>query len=350
MNAQSPISFTAVEIDLDNTAACAAFDVAVAAHPAATPFHRTAWGRAIRDALGHQPHYLMAGEAVLPLIALRSRLFGSALISNAFAVRGGPLAADPRAMDALDKAAWSLAEAQGLEVLEYRGTERLHPDWTAKAETYANFARPLAADSEANLKAIPRKQRAEVRRSLTMDLTVRVASDEKALRDHFAVYSESVRNLGTPVFPARLFAEILKQYGEDADILTVYHKDVPVASVLSVYDAETVYPYYGGGTAAARALRANDHMYWMLMEHAVQRGRRNFDFGRSKCDTGAFAFKKNWGFEPAPLIYEYRLAPGREMPDINPNNPKYKLMTEVWSRLPLWMANRIGPLVARALG
>ncbi|WP_374593235.1 FemAB family XrtA/PEP-CTERM system-associated protein [Sphingosinicella sp.] len=350
MNAESPIAPTVVEIDIDDAGAAAAFDAAVLKHPGATPFHRTAWGRAIRDALGHTPHYLMAGDAVLPLIALRSGLFGSALISNAFAVRGGPLAADPRALAALDKAAWAIAEAGGIGVLEYRGTEALHPDWAVKAETYANFVRPLEADSEANLKAIPRKQRAEVRRSLTMDLSVRVASDEKALRDHFAVYSESVRNLGTPVFPARLFAEIVRHFGEDADILTVYHQDVPVASVLSVYDAETVYPYYGGGTAAARALRANDHMYWMLMEHAVARGRRAFDFGRSKYDTGAFAFKKNWGFEPQPLVYEYRLAEGRTMPDVNPNNPKYKLMTEVWSRLPLWLANRMGPLVSRSLG
>ncbi len=338
-------------IDLDDAAACAAFDAEVASYANATPFHRTAWGQAVRDALGHRPHYLTTGhDGVLPLIEIRSSLFGKAMISNGFAVRGGPLYRSESALEALDKMAWVLARTNGIDVLEYRGDARVHDDWVAKTETYANFARDLSDNSDDNLKAIPRKQRAEVRRSLTLGLDVRVASDEQALRDHFAVYAQSVRNLGTPVFPAKLFAEIIRRYGEDADILTVYKDKEPIASVLSLYDADTVYPYYGGGTPAARALRGNDHMYWMLMEHAVARGRRRFDFGRSKTGTGAFSFKKNWGFEPQPLVYEYRLADGAEMPDINPNNPKYKMMTEVWSRLPLWLANRLGPLVARSLG
>lgn len=352
MNALAPVSANAVRrVDLGDNEACRAYD-AVASHLAgATPFHRTAWGKAIERALGHRAHYFQCGDAgVLPLIELRSRLFGHTMISNAFAVRGGPLAANASALRALDEAAWSATVTRGIKVLEYRGTGRLHPDWSAKADTYANFARAITADSEANLKAIPRKQRAEVRRSLTMDLSVRIASDAKALADHYLVYAESVRNLGTPVFPGALFAEICTQFGEDADILTVYHGSTPVASVLSLYDAETVYPYYGGGIEAARALRANDHMYWMLMEHAASRGKRQFDFGRSKIGTGAFAFKKNWGFEPQPLVYEYRLSDGAEMPDINPNNPKYRMMTALWSRLPLWLANRAGPYVARSLG
>lgn len=352
MNAITPsLVQAATVVDLHDADACSRFDATAARLSGFTPFHRTAWGKAVRDALGHTPYYFSVGEdGVLPLIELRSHMFGNAMISNAFAVRGGPLAANQSALASLDDAAWALTAARGINVLEYRGDERRHPDWPAKSGTYANFVRPLAADSEENLKAIPRKQRAEVRRSLTMDLNVRVAADDKALHDHFAVYAESVRNLGTPVFPKRLFAEILRHFGSDADMLTVYHGTKPVASVLSLYDADTVYPYYGGGTAEARALRANDFMYWKLMEHASARGMRNFDFGRSKFGTGAFSFKKNWGFEPQPLVYEYRLAAGASMPDVNPNNPKYRMMTGIWSRLPLWIANRVGPFVARSLG
>ena len=351
MNAPaSSLVAEAVEIDLGDDRAAAAYDALVASLPGATPFHRAAWGRAVAAALGHRPRYLRCGDkGVLPLIELKSRLFGNAMISNAFAVRGGPLAVDAATDAALDASAWSLTRAAGVDVLEYRGGARRN-DWPAKADTYANFARPLSSDREENLKAIPRKQRAEVRRAETLGLDVKVASDAGALADHFHVYATSVRNLGTPVFPARLFSELLRHYGPDADILTVYKDGVPVASVLSLYDEDTVYPYYGGGTEAARALRANEHMYWSLMEHAVMRGCRRFDFGRSKVGTGAYAYKKNWGFEPEPLVYQYRLADGATMPDVNPNNPKYRLMTDVWSRLPLWLANRIGPMVARSLG
>jgi FemAB-related protein (PEP-CTERM system-associated) len=323
--------------------------------PAATAFHLSAWGRAVAKGTGQTPHFLVAEQAgsivgVLPLIHVRSPIFGRALISNAFAVYGGPVATSEAAHAALDAAAWRLAERLGVPALEYRDQARLRPAWPAKADSYVTFRRPLASDGEANLKAIPRKQRAEVRRSLDFGLDTRVASDARAAAEHFGVYAESVRNLGTPVFPKRLFDAILEFYGPDADILTVAKDGVPAASVLSLYFRDEVLPYYGGGTPAARALRANDHMYWMLMEHARQRGCTSFDFGRSKTGTGAFAFKKNWGFEPTPLFYEFRLAPGAAMPDVNPLNPKYRLMVETWRRLPLWLANRVGPLLSRGLG
>jgi FemAB-related protein (PEP-CTERM system-associated) len=338
-------------IDLSDVRACAAWDAYVMAQPSATAFHRTAWGLAIRDAFGHAPHYLVArqGETivgVLPLILVKSLLFGNSLSSNAFAVYGGPVADSPEAHAALDAAAWSVAQAHGIGVLEYRNQQRLRPDWPVKDQTYATFKRPLVASSDENLKAIPRKQRAEVRKSLEKGLDVAIDRDA---RRHFAVYAESVRNLGTPVFPEKLFAALLHHYGPDADVLSVLKDGAPVSSVLSLYHQGEVLPYYGGGTPAARDLRGNDHMYWMLMEHAVARGCTSFDFGRSKFGTGAFAFKKNWGFEPTPLLYEYRLAEGRAMPDVNPNNPKFAAMVAVWKRLPLPLANLLGPMVSRSL-
>ncbi len=342
-------------IDLDDMVDRDRADAFIREHPDSTVFHLSAWGRAIAKGCGQRPCYLMAERSgtvigVLPLIHVRSPIFGQALIANAFAVRGGPLADDEATHDALDTAAWDLATRLGVGALEYRSERRMRPDWPAKLDSYANFRRPLATDGESNLKAIPRKQRAEVRRSLEFGLEVRVASDMMAARDHHAVYSESVRNLGTPVFPRALFTSLLEFYGADADILTVSHNSVPVASVLSLYYRNEVIPYYGGGTVAARGLRANDHMYWMLMEHARERGCTSFDFGRSKVGTGAFSFKKNWGFDPVPLAYEFRLADGSSIPDLNPLNPKYRIMTETWRRLPLWLANRIGPFVSRGIG
>ncbi len=325
-------------------------------HPDGTPFHLSAWSRAIGRALGHRAYLLTArapGGAiagVLPLMHVRHPIFGQNLVSTGFAVYGGPLGEGARVHAALDAAAWQLAERLGVRSLEYRNRQRLRPDWPAKSDVYATFIRPIAPSAEANLKAIPRKQRADVRKAIDSALEVRIGSSEADLADHFAVYATSVRNLGTPVFPRALFREVAAAFGSDADVLTVRWRGRPVAAVLSLYHGQTVLPYWGGGTAEAVPSRANLMMYWALMEHARARGATSFDFGRSKLGTGPYAFKKNWGFEPSPLHYEFRLAEGATMPDLNPNSPKYRAMTRIWSRLPLWLANRLGPPLARGLG
>ncbi|MEE4350232.1 MAG: FemAB family XrtA/PEP-CTERM system-associated protein [Pacificimonas sp.] len=332
----------------------APYDAYVERSEGATPFHRRAWGEAIAAATGHGQHHLTALRAgvpagVLPLTEVRSRLFGRSLVSNGFAVGGGPLADDAEALAALDAAAVDLAKGGGIDVVEYRSSDERHDGFAEKDGVYAGFVREILPAEDDNLKAIPRKQRAEVRKAIKGDLTAKIGSDAEARRGHWRMYSESVRNLGTPVFPKSLFAEVLDRFGEDADILTVYSDGEPVTSVLSVYHAGTVYPYWGGGTFDARRLKANEYMYWMLMDHARQRGCTRFDFGRSKVGTGPYAYKKNWGFEPEPLTYEYKLLNGADMPDLNPNNPKFALMTKVWAKLPLAAANIVGPYISRNL-
>ena len=332
------------EADLRDDAA--RIDAFVSAQRGATPFHLTAWSNAVERGCRQRARYLVAERAdgtiagVLPLTEMRSRLFGRALVSTAFGVDGGILG-DPAATEPLAAGAWALAERHGVASVELRGGAM--PDgWDADAGSYLGFARDLAADDEAELLAIPRKQRAEVRRALGFDLDVGPCT----LEDHYAVYAESVRNLGTPVFPRALLRAVAESM--DADILTVRHQGRAVASVLSLYWGGTVYPYWGGGTAAARALRANDRMYFALMAHARRRGCIRFDFGRSKVGTGAAAFKKNWGFVGQPLVYARKCdGPPRE---INPLNPKYALMVRAWQKLPLRLANVAGPLVSRGLG
>ena len=320
------------------------------AHPQATPFHQREWGAAIAAACGQRAHLLLAeyGDGtlagVLPLTEMRSPLFGRALVSNGFAVDGGILG-NASVVEPLASAARALAQTLNCPSIELRGGA--HPsDWAVDEGSYIGFARELAADDEAELLAIPRKQRAEVRKALANDLTVEVGRDAASLADHYRVYAESVRNLGTPVFPARLFRSVVETM--DADVLTVRHRGRAVASVLSLYHRGTVYPYWGGGTEAARGLRANDRMYFALMAHARARGCTRFDFGRSKTGTGAAAFKKNWGFTPEPRLYAKRSdGPARE---VNPLNPKYALMVRSWKKMPLWAANLAGPWISRGLG
>jgi len=290
-----------------------------------------------------EPSSIITG--VLPLTELHSPLFGRAMVSSGFGVGGGILADDQPTAEALAAAAWTLAQRHSCPTLELRGG-MLPAGWEQDSTTYLNFARPLAADDDTELLAIPRKQRAEVRRALGNDLTVDIGDRDA----HYRIYATSVRNLGTPVFPRALFEAVLDAFGDDADVLTVRRAGEPLASVLSLYHRGTVMPYWGGGTADARTWRANDLMYFALMRHARARGCTRFDFGRSKAGTGAAAFKRNWGFEGVPLTYASRTAQGHAKRSVNPLDPRYSLQVKLWQRLPLAIANRIGPLIARGLG
>ena len=334
--------------DIADPRDAARIDDFVRASEGATPFHFTGWSRAVKRGCGQQPHYLVAERAdgsiagVLPLTAMRSPIAGRALVSAGFGVDGGVLG---DAVEPLAAGAWDLARRTGSPGVELRGG--VAPEgWHVDDTTYLGFVRPIAVDDDAELLAIPRKQRAEVRRALGLDLEIVTGRTPAMLRDHYRVYAESVHNLGTPVFPAKLFASVMAEL--DADILTVRHEGGAVASVLSLYMNGTVYPYWGGGTAAARGLRANDRMYFALMAHARARGCTRFDFGRSKSGTGAAAFKKNWGFTPDVRCYATKSdGPTRT---VNPLDPKFAAKVAMWKRLPLWTATLAGPWIARGLG
>jgi FemAB-related protein (PEP-CTERM system-associated) len=330
----------------------AAWDAYVAHAAGATFFHRFGWRTAVRAAYGHPCPYLVAEEAgrisgVLPLVRIRSRLFGHSLTSTAFAVYGGPVADTQEVEQALVDRAVQIARDEGVDYLELRRQEPSGLGWAVKDQAYATFRRPISADSEANLKAIPRKQRAVVRKALDRGLVGEIDTHTDRF---FTLYATSVRNLGTPVFPRRWFDALRRAFPADSDILVITAGGRPVAGVLNFYFRGEVLPYYGGGGVEARALGANDFMYYDLMCRAGAAGCTSFDFGRSKVGSGAYSFKKNFGFEPRPLHYEFWLPEGREMPDASPNNPKYRLMIAAWSRLPLAVANRLGPLISRSLG
>jgi FemAB-related protein (PEP-CTERM system-associated) len=209
------------------------------------------------------------------------------------------------------------------------------------------FRRPISPDADENMRAIPRKQRAMVRKGAKAGLRAQVHRD---VGRHYATYAESLRNLGTPVFARRYLAELQWAFGEDCEILSIEHGGRAVASCMSFYFRDEVLPYYGGGTREARALAGNDFMYWEVMERARQRGSRWFDFGRSKRGTGSYDFKRFWGFEPQQLYYEYYLVRAAAVPELSPTNPRYGRLIAAWQRLPLWLARLAGPPLAKYLG
>lgn len=316
-----------------------------------TFFHLSGWKQVIESSFGYKTYYLYAeqdGEitAVLPLGHVRSLLFGNTLISVPFCVYGGILSSNESAANVLREKAMTLAESLRVDALEFKNREKTESGWPVKS-LYVTFRKTISEDPEENLKAIPRKQRAMVRKGIKAGLQSEFIEGTDRF---FQIYSESVRNLGTPVMPAKYFRILREVFGEACDVLMITHEGQDIASVMSFYFKDEVLPYYGGSIPLARNLKGNDFMYWELMRQCGERGIRLFDYGRSKVDAGSYSFKKNWGFTPEPLHYEYHLVKSKEIPEINPNNPKYELFIKAWKKLPLPIANTVGPILARSLG
>ncbi len=317
----------------------------------ATFFHRAGWKQVIEGAFGLRCHYLYVEDrgaivGILPLAHVHSRLFANALISTPFCVYGGAVATSEAAYAVLERGARELAQRLGVAYLELREREAHHHDWPHK-DLYCTFRRAIDADDDANLKAIPRKQRAVVRKALTQGMAVETDTDVARL---YTLYAHSLRNLGTPVFARKYLRRLCEVFGEACEILIVTHAGTAVAGVLSFYFRDEVLPYYAGALESARALKANDFMYWQLMRRAAAQGARIFDFGRSKRETGAFAFKRHWGFEPQPLPYAYALIGASQMPDLSPANPRYQRMIRAWQKMPVALTRMVGPMLARSLG
>jgi FemAB-related protein (PEP-CTERM system-associated) len=318
----------------------------------ATFFHRAGWKTVLERAFGHRTHFLYAEQAgtivgILPLAQVKSALFGHSISSLPFCVYGGIVADTDQAASALRQEACKLAERLNVGALELRNNYPSTADWPVK-ELYFTFRKTIEPDDEANLMAIPNRQRAMIRKGVNAGLLSEWDGSTDRL---YQVYSESVRNLGTPVFSHRYLCILREVFADDCSVLMITCNGQDVAAVMSFYFRDEVIPYYGGSTSLARTIKGVNHfLYWELMRRSREQGYRLFDFGRSKAGTGPYSFKKNFGFEPQPLPYEYHLVKSDKVPEINPLNPQYRLLIKTWSRLPLPVANFIGPFLARSLG
>lgn len=327
------------------------WDAFVRSTPGGSPFHLLAWKRVVESTFRHRSHYLMAVregalEGVLPLFESRSLLGGRGLVSVPYGVYGGICSASPSARAALLEAATTLGRKTKSKYVEFRHRAGQELDLPTKA-LYVTFSRPISSDDEENLSAIPRKQRRMTRQGLKHGL--RPEFGLGYLDDFWHIYAASVHALGSPVFPRRLFHAIAQEFGKDCELLTIWKDGTPVAGVLSLFFEDQVLPYYGGALGDALGYGVNDFMYWELLSHAARSGYRTFDFGRSREGTGAYHFKRHWGFEPVPLPYQYVLLGGHGMPNVSPSNPKMELAVKIWKRLPLRVTKLIGPKLTEYL-
>ena len=339
-------------LDPRDDAGARRWDAFVLGSPDATFFHRAGWQRILREVFRHDTYFLFATDAgrvtgVLPLAHVKSMLFGNALVGLPFAVYGGVATEDQHAADMLEQEAQRLARELDVDHLELRNVGQRHADWPMQ-DLYVTFRKEILPDEEANMLAIPRKQRAMVRKGIKNGLA---SVMDDGVERFFALYADNVHRHGTPAMPKRYFHALRQEFGADCDVLTVVSAEgEPLSSVMSFYFRGEILPYYAGDAKAARDLAANDFKYWELMRRACARGLKVFDYGRSKQGTGSFAFKKNWGFEPQPLHYAYCLYKRDAVPQNNPSNAKYRLLIATWRRMPIGLANWLGPKIVRSLG
>lgn len=320
-------------------------------HRATEIGHHWGWRQVLHEVHRLQPHYLIASRhdcivGILPMAEVKGLLFGHSLVSLPFVASAGPLFDDQAAHDALLESATALADRLRVSHIELRTSSQIAPRW-AQQDLYVDFRRELAADHDENLKRIPRKQRAMVRKGIANQLTSS-ATDARMMH---RLYSDNVHRHGTPGQSLRYFETVQRVFGDQCAFLLINSPDgKPLSSVYSIYWHDTVYPLLAGDVVEARDFSANDFKYWELMRLSVERGVRIFNYGRSKRGTGPYDFKKNWGFEPSPLYYEYYLRSLAAVPQNNPLNPKYRLMIQAWRHMPRWFVNEAGPLIVRTLG
>lgn len=328
-----------------------AWDGFVRSSPSGTVFHLSTWRRVVEEVFRLTPHYLMAIEGdeirgVLPLFEVRGLLSGHVLVSVLYGVYGGLCTPDPLARKALLEEARRLAIRRRVRHIELRHLYDPEPSLPSKS-LYAAFAKALDPDPEVNLAAIPRKQRRMIRQGIGHGLEGRRGWEH--LGGFYEVFVANKRRLGSPPFPQRLFKAIRDHFGNEAQLLTIWHEGRMVAGVISLFYEDRVMPYYGAALPEAFELAVNDFMYWELMRESCLTGYRVFDFGRSRQGAGSYDFKRHWGFEPQPLTYQYILVNGRGTPNISPSNPRLRFFIETWKRLPLTVIKWVGPALTRWL-
>ncbi len=329
------------------------WDSYVSNHPHGSVFHLSSWQNLIQSSFAHLPFHLIAknqtGDIVglLPLFLVRSRIFGRMLISTPQAAYGGILADSEAISDGILTKAKALAQKENVQFLELRNFHALEAQSLTTKDLYVTFRQELSSDSEKIFLSIPRKTRAECREGIKNGLEFRV--NEIGIDEFYTVYSRSVRDLGTPVFSKRLFANGPRVFGDNCKLFSVHWKGKLVSAVWTLFYKNEVIPYYGGSIREYNRLAVNNFMYWMLIKYGCEKGFKVYDFGRSKKGTGSFDFKKRWGQVMTDLPYQYFLFRRKSLPDTSPLNPKFSLSIRLWRNLPLPIANTLGPLIARHL-
>lgn len=312
-------------------------------------YHAWGWQQVFEKAFGHKPVYLIArrGETVagvLPLVEIRSRLFGNTLTSLPFLNYGGVIADAPDAADALAAEAKAAAEARRCDHVEMRHVGAQFPGLPSKCHKVS-----MRLALKPNMwESLDRKVRNQIRKAEKSNLVVERGGEE-LLGDFYKVFARNMRDLGTPVYSRRLFEEVLRTFPHRSLLHVVRLNGEAVAAGFTYRTDTMVQLPWASSIREFNPLCANVLLYWDAIQFAQSSGAGTFDMGRSTPNEGTFKFKAQWGAAPVPLHWEYHLLTQAEMPNVSPANPKFQLAIALWQKLPVSLTLRVGPMIVRAI-
>lgn len=326
------------------------WDEFVLASERGTFFHLSGWKRVVHKTYGYQPRYFFSERngkitGIAPLFSVSNWIVGRSLISVPLAPHAGIYAEDEDSEQALLTFSKDLAVSEEVDYLELRNRRSDEMKGFHTNELYVIFSTPLSGNTEANLKKLPKDTRYMIRKGEKNGLSVQTGA--ALLPVFYELVAQSMHRLGTPVFPKILFQNFLQEFPRATHLMVVNDGTKPISGVLSFVFKDTILPYFAGASSDAPRLAANNFMYWRLMEWAAQNGYRHFDFGRSKKNTGSFAFKSQWNMEVTQLKYQVLLVKRKTAPNFSPLNPKFEAAIRVWKSLPLGITKVVGPKVVR---
>ncbi|MCU0703966.1 MAG: FemAB family PEP-CTERM system-associated protein [Fimbriiglobus sp.] len=320
--------------------------------PAALSRH-PAWLTVLRDALGHEGFALEARAAgrtcgFLPLSFLNTPLFGRFLVSLPYLNSNGVIADSPDVQAALVSRAVELADELGAKHLELRHETPIeHPQLNVTNTSKVHMRLPLPTCPDVLWKGFDTKVRNQIRKGEKNNFAVRWGGRD-LLEPFYAVLSENMRDLGTPVYGRRLFAAILETFPTNAELCVVSDGEKPIAAALLLHGPGVTEVPTASSLRAYNPTCANMLMYRHLLDRAVSRGQKVFDFGRSTTDGPTFKFKKQWGAEAHPAAWQYHTRTG-DAGEMRPDNPRYRKAIELWQKLPLKVTQVLGPVIVRGI-
>ncbi|WP_164562261.1 FemAB family XrtA/PEP-CTERM system-associated protein [Nitratidesulfovibrio vulgaris] len=330
----------------------ALWDAYVAAHAESTGYHRMGWTRVAQRAFGHAAYPLAAFDGgriagVLPLVHIRSRLFGRFLVSLPFVNYGGLLADSAEAAQALIDEAEGLLRRTGAGSIELRHVGPPRLGLSAKSHKVTMLL-DLPDDPDTLWRGLRDKVRNQVRKAGKSGLTVEQGG-AGLLGPFYDVFAVNMRDLGTPVYSRCFFETIMDEFPGATRIVAVRDGDDVVAAALCYTHGNTFEVPWASSLRTHRDRCPNNLMYWHCMETACREGFTVFDFGRSSRDSGPWRFKAQWGAREVPLSWEYLLADGAPLPDLNPSSARFSLAVRVWRHLPVALTRFIGPHIVRSI-
>jgi FemAB-related protein (PEP-CTERM system-associated) len=323
----------------------------VDSHQEATNYHRYGWRDVVEKSFGHPCHYLAAKDnrgavvGVLPLVFMKSMLFGSFLVSLPFFNYGGMLCDSREIGGALLVEAAKLRKELGAEHVELRHISQWSDEMPSKRHKVTMMLE-LADDADTQWKGFNAKLRNQVRKAEKSGLTAKVGGSE-LLEDFYTVFVRNMRDLGTPVYSRKLFAEVLNAFPHHTRIIAVYLEGEPVAAGLITWFRGIVEIPWASSIRDYNPLCPNNLLYWTALQHAMSIGSKSFDFGRSTPGEGTYRFKEQWGAKPVQLNWQYLLPDGASLPELNNKNPKFEMAIKVWQKLPLPITRILGPQIVR---